>query len=110
MRGGGGGKSWRISAEPSLCTSTEPQMELFLHWGSDHKVRAVLIRWNKRGCNPHSDQRHWSACHTPLPLSSCTNLSEGKLTDPATRAGRGGGKRVEGWKILCEFWIEGRMD
>lgn len=100
MRGGINGWGKRVGKDgeslqnfpPS--TAAEPQMQLFLHWGSDHKVSTVLIRWNKRGCNPHSDQRHWSTCHTPLPLSSCTNLSEGKLTDPATRAGRGGG--VEG--------------
>lgn len=93
-------KGWerrRISAKPSPCTSTAPPMQLFLPWGSDHGVSTVLIRWNKKGCNPQSDQRPWLTCHTPLPLSSCTNLSEGKLTDPASRAGRGGGEvEVEG--------------
>lgn len=74
-----------------------PRCSCFSPGGSDHGVSTVLIRWNKKGCNPQSDQRPWLTCHTPLPLSSCTNLSEGKLTDPASRAGRGGGEvEVEG--------------
>lgn len=84
-----------------------PRCSRLLHWGSDHEVSAVLIRWNKASCNPHSDQRHWSACHAPLPLSSCANLSEGKLTDPATRGGGGGGRTEERTERLS---VESRLN
>lgn len=53
-----GNKDWKKKKSGFSCTSSEPQMQLFLYLGLDHKVSSVLIRWNEKGCNPYSDQRH----------------------------------------------------
>lgn len=89
--------------------STDLHMEVGLHTESGHKVKTMLIRWNKMDCDRHRDQRQMQTCHAPLPFLYRTNLLTGKPTDPCKQRGE---PEEPGWFLVggCKRYLEKQRD